>query len=128
MQPKKSFTARISFRPHKLFSLSLLLLLVALLTPQPSVKTRAAGPAPVAQSDPSIVGAWSPVFPLNSLSSGPIVGIHTNLLPNGKVLVFTRQQGPDGNDNVQGFSRTYVWGVPYQSISKRARLFITVAA
>jgi Domain of unknown function (DUF1929)/Domain of unknown function (DUF4214) len=105
MQRKKSFTTRILFRPHNLFFLSLLLLVV-LLTSQPSVRTRAAGPV---QGDPSIVGAWSPLTMLNSISSGSIVAIHTNLLPNGKVLLFTRQQGPDGNDNVNGFSRTYVW-------------------
>lgn len=119
MQRNKSLTARLPFRPHNLFFLPLLLLLVALLTPQPSLRTRAAGPAPAAaaQSDPSVVGSWSPVFPLNSISSGPIVGIHTNLLPNGKVLVFTRQQGPDGNDNVEGFSRTYVWDPSTNSVT-----------
>jgi hypothetical protein len=76
---------------------------------QLSVKTTAVGPAPPVQSDPSVVGAWSSVTDLNSLTSGAIVAIHTSLLPNGKVLVFTRQRGPDGNDNVNGFSRTYVW-------------------
>jgi Domain of unknown function (DUF1929)/Glyoxal oxidase N-terminus len=117
MQRKKSLTAHLSFRPHNLFFLSLLLL-AALLTPQPSVRTRAAGPAPApaAQSNPSVEGAWSPVFTLNSLTSGPIVGIHTSLLPNGKVLVFTRQQAPDGNDNVEGFSRTYVWDPASNSV------------
>lgn len=105
MQRKKSFTTRISFRPHYL-GLLFLLLLVAVFTPHASFKTRAANPA---VQDPSAVGAWSPVTTLNSITSGAIVAIHTNLLPNGKVLVFTRQQGPDGNDNVNGFSRTYVW-------------------
>ena len=77
-----------------------------------SVRTRAVGPAPAppVQSDPSVVGAWSGVTNLNSITSGAIVAIHTSLLPNGKVLVFTRQQDPNtGNDNVNGFSRTYVW-------------------
>jgi len=75
---------------------------------QLSVGTRATS-APL-QSDPSVVGAWSPVTNLNSITSGAIVGIHTSLLPNGKVLVFTRQRDPNtGNDNVNGFSRTYVW-------------------
>ncbi len=102
--------------------LSLLLLLVALLTPQLSVSTTVAGPAPALrpQSDPSIVGAWSPLTTLNSISSGPIVAIHTHLLPNGKVLVFTRQQAPDGNDNVNGFSRTYVWDPATNSVTSEA--------
>jgi len=105
MHRKKSLTARLSFRPLHL-GLLFLLVIVALFTPHGSFKTTAAGPAP---QDPSFVGAWSPVTTLNSITSGAIVAIHTNLLPNGKVLVFTRQQGPDGNDNVNGFSRTYVW-------------------
>lgn len=102
--------------------LSLLLLLVALLTPQLSVSTTVAGPAPALrpQGDPSVVGAWSPLTTLNSISSGPIVAIHTHLLPNGKVLVFTRQQAPDGNDNVNGFSRTYVWDPATNSVTSEA--------
>lgn len=120
MHRKKSLSTHLSLRPHKLFFVSLLLLLVALLTSQLSVRTTAAGPAPRPQGDPSIVGAWSPVTNLNSISSGPIVGIHTHLLPNGKVLVFTRQQGPDGNDNVNGFSRTYVWDPATGSVISEA--------
>jgi hypothetical protein len=102
--------------------LLLLLLLVALLTPQLSISTTVAGPAPALrpQGDPSIVGAWSPLTTLNSISSGPIVAIHTHLLPNGKVLVFTRQQAPDGNDNVNGFSRTYVWDPATNSVTSEA--------
>ncbi|HEX8721851.1 MAG TPA: galactose oxidase-like domain-containing protein [Pyrinomonadaceae bacterium] len=70
-----------------------------------------------AQSNPSADGAWSPVFQLNSITSGPIVGIHMSLLPNGRVLVFTRQQDPvTGNDNVEGFSRTYVWDPASNSV------------
>ena len=121
MQRKKNLSAHL-FRPHNLFFVSLLLLLVALLTAQPSVRTRAAGPtsAPPIQGDPSVVGAWSPVTTLNSISSGSIVAIHTSLLPNGKVLVFTRQQGPDGNDNVNGFSRTYIWDPSSGSVISEA--------
>ncbi len=122
MQRKKSLSAHLSFRPLNLFFFSLLLLLVTVLTLQLSVKTRAAGPTPAqpVQSDPSVVGAWSPVTMLNSISSGPIVGIHTHLLPNGKVLVFTRQQAADGNDNVNGFSRTYVWDPATNSVVSEA--------
>ena len=122
MQRKKSLTAPLTFRPHKLFFLSLLLLLVALSAPRPSVRTEAAGPAPAAavQGDPSIVGAWSSVFPLISPTNNPpagVVGIHASLLPNGKVLFFTRQQDPvTGNDNVAGYSRTYVWDPATNSV------------
>jgi hypothetical protein len=63
---------------------------------------------------------------LNSISSGAIVAIHTSLLPNGKVLVFTRQQASDGNDNVNGFSRTYVWDPATSSVA--ATLSSTTAA
>lgn len=118
MPRKKNLSAHLSLRPHNLFFVSLLLLLVALLTPQLLVRTTAAGsaPAPAVQGGPETVGAWSPVTTLNSISSGPIVGIHTHLLPNGKVLVFTRQQASNGNDNVNGFSRTYVWDPATNSV------------
>jgi hypothetical protein len=121
MQRKESLTRRIFFRPQHLFFLPLLLL-VALFT-QPWVRTTAAGPASARaalQGDPSIVGAWSPVTNLNSISSGSIVAIHTSLLPNGKVLFWTRQQGPDGNDNVNGFSRSYVWDPATNSVISEA--------
>jgi hypothetical protein len=107
-------TTLISFRPRNLFFLSLPLL-AAVLTLQPSATTTAAGPA---VQDPSVIGAWSPLTTLNSISSGPIVGIHMSLLPNGKVLIFTRQQDPNtGNDNVEGYSRTYVWDPGTSSIT-----------
>ena len=54
MQRKTSLTTRISFRPHHLFFL-FLLLLVALLTLQPSLKTTAAGTTAAFQ-DPSLIG------------------------------------------------------------------------
>ena len=111
MQRKKSLSPN-------LFFVFLLLLLGALLTPQLLVRTRAARPAP--QGDPSIVGAWSPVTNLNTISSGPIVAIHTSLLPNGKVLFFTRQQDSTGNDNVNGFSRSYVWDPASGSVISEA--------
>ncbi len=88
------------------------------MTPQPSVRTTAAGPALAAQSNPSVEGAWSSLFPLNSPTNNPpggIIAIDTNLLPNGKVLIFTRQ-APDGNDNLSGHSWTYVWDPATESV------------
>ncbi len=117
MQRKKSLIARRSLRPYGLVALSLLLLLlVALPALPPSLTTRVS-----AQSDPSVKGAWSPMpVPLNSLSNNPtvrIVGIHTHLLPNGKVLVFTRQRDPATlSDNVEGYSWTYVWDPVTESV------------
>lgn len=70
MQRKKSLTRRISFRPHHLFFL-FLLLLAAVFTLESSVRTRAAGTAQPVQGDPSVVGAWGPVTTLNSITSAP---------------------------------------------------------
>ena len=102
-----------------MFLFALVVSLAMLFTTQSTMATGPA-PAPRPQSDPSIVGAWGPVTNLNSISSGAIVAIHTSLLPNGKVLVFTRQQASDGNDNVNGFSRTYVWDPATNSVVSEA--------
>ena len=102
-----------------MFLFALVVSLAMLFTTQSTTATGPA-PAPRPQSDPSIVGAWGPVTNLNSISSGAIVAIHTSLLPNGKVLVFTRQQASDGNDNVNGFSRTYVWDPATNSVVSEA--------
>jgi hypothetical protein len=52
------------------------------------------------QGDPSIVGQWSAPVDLG------VVAIHTHLLPNGKVLLWSRQQ--NGGGDALGFSQTYV--------------------
>jgi hypothetical protein len=64
----------------------------------------ATNPAPAAnastnralQSDPSVVGQWSPV------SQWPLVAIHTHLLPNGKVLTWQRKDS-------ELTTQTYLW-------------------
>ena len=60
--------------------------------------------APVApqQSDPSMVGKWS------EFATWDITPVHISLLPNGKVLFWSRDKTADGK-NAVGNSKAYVW-------------------
>jgi hypothetical protein len=54
------------------------------------------------QSDPSAVGQWS------APATWPIVPVHISLLPNGKVLFWTRDKTMDGRNTV-GNAKAYIW-------------------
>jgi hypothetical protein len=54
------------------------------------------------QGDPSVVGAWSGPFDWG------LVVIHSHVLPNGKVLFWTRDKTPQGGD-VLGSTQARVW-------------------
>ena len=56
------------------------------------------------QTDPSIVGQWSPVFTwgVPNSQTPPSVAIHTSVLPNGKVLTWQRVDSLLSTD-------TYLW-------------------
>jgi hypothetical protein len=74
-----------------------------LITPRANVAAAyATAAARALQGDPSVVGQWSGPIDLG------IVAIHTHLLPNGKVLFWSRQQNSGGGDAL-GFSQTYVF-------------------
>jgi len=60
----------------------------------------AAGPAPALQLDPSVYGQWSGPIDIG------VTAIHTSVLPNGKVMLWSRVQ--NGNPDALGFSQTYV--------------------
>src|SRR5262245_40477354 len=51
---------------------------------------------------PEIVGQWSPV------TEWPFVAIHTSVLPNGKVLMWSNDDDPAGGP-VLGKSNSYIW-------------------
>jgi galactose oxidase len=73
--------------------------------------TSHAGVAPATpfQTDPSVVGQWSPV------SAWPTVPIHISVLPDGRVLFWGRDKTINGDD-VVGFCNTYVWSPNYATI------------
>jgi hypothetical protein len=71
-----------------------------LLTTPRTVANATAG-ARAFQGDPSVVGQWSATLDLG------VVTIHTHLLPNGKVLFWSRQQ--NGGGDALGFSQTYTF-------------------
>jgi hypothetical protein len=52
--------------------------------------------------DPAVVGQWS------AARSWPLVAIHTSLLPNGQVLVWSRDKDAQGND-VLGSTQAQLW-------------------
>lgn len=96
---------------HRFLGLITLVVMIASVLSAPLVSrvTQAAPAAPVIPGDPTVVGAWGPVTALTGLSGQGLVAIHTSLLPNGKVLLWTRQQDAGGGFNAENFSFTYVW-------------------
>ncbi|HEX5734721.1 MAG TPA: galactose oxidase-like domain-containing protein [Blastocatellia bacterium] len=97
----KRLSARPLLRFYVLvFCVTLVLLFPAGLLPMERALTVNAI-APL-QSDPSVVGAWS------SPVDWGLVVIHSHVLPNGKVLFWTRDQAAQGGD-VLGSTQARVW-------------------
>ena len=74
-----------------------------------------AGARVLLRNDPAVVGQWC------NASSWPIVAIHTHLLPNGKVLVW-------GRDDSTLTMQTYIWDpdsqtFPAQILNETTNLF-----
>jgi hypothetical protein len=66
--------------------------------PTCQIQTSGCSPAP----SPSVGGQWSSPVNLG------VVTIHTHMLPNGKVLFWSRDKQADGSD-VSGHCWTYIW-------------------
>ena len=91
----------LTHRPDRFAVRACLSILCATLLAAQALPARAAATPAAAQADPSVVGQWSPPVNLG------IVVIHTHVLPNGKVLFWTRDQS--GGVDVLGHSQAYVW-------------------
>jgi len=72
-----------------------------------------------ASSDPAVAGRWE--LQENGTfvdTSWPIVPIHINLLPNGKLLFWARDKSSDGTGfDIQGFTTARVWDPFYKTFT-----------
>ena len=105
--------ARSICREKFVRSLSLIICLTVLNSLQAFSSTLKAGPvsasAAMQQTDPSVVGTWSEFATWN------IVPVHISLMPDGRVLFWSRDKTADGN-NAVGKTNAYVWNPNSTSI------------